>query len=383
MKKLTFLLLLISATFANETEVLSQTKQDIIELKQQQIKQKEKVNKYEWLSEISINGVVSKDEDNIQSEDYSLSIAQDIFTFGGITSKIEYSKQLKKLETLSLNIDTKDDISSLYNLIIDINLDDIDLKQNELNIKNNKIELIEKKSEYKVGELGISDLNEVLISKNSLYENQKTVLLSKQTNINYLKAYTNKKYDSLKLPQINLPSKELFLQSSNQVKYASLNSTVNKLSYKITKSSYLPALKFNSKYGYANSDKVEGSDYYSYGLSLSVPLNFTSKNDIEQSKLEYLISEKEVGEKRITMQLAYDGVMLNIQSYKEKTNLAHEDIKLYEELLSVNEEEYTAGYKTLDDVETLKNSKQIRQLDIKSYELNIQKELISLYLMLL
>lgn len=383
MKKFYFLLFLSTFLFSNEIQYLTKTKQEIIELSKKLIQEQAQVNKYDWLSEISIEASVSKDEENDQSQDYSLFISQDIYRFGGITSLIDYAKELKKLDSLSLDINTKDDITSLYNLLLDIKLDDIDLKQNEFNIKNNQIELIEKKSEYKEGELGISDLNEVLMSKNSLYENQKTVLLSKKININSLKEYTSKKYDSFTLPSVNFLSKEEFLKSSSQVKYASINSNVNKLSYEITKSSYMPSLAFNSKYSYESSDYSDDKESYSYGFSVSMPINFTSSNDIEQSKLQYLISKKEVSEKELTMQLKYEEISLSIQSYKEKINLAYEDIKLYKELLSMNEEEYKAGYKTLDDLDALKNTQEIRKLDIRSYELNIQKQLISLYSFLL
>ena len=68
-----------------------------------------------------------------------------------------------------------------------------------------------------------------------------------------------------------------------------------------------------------------------------------------------------------------------IKQYEQRINLAQNDIKLYEELLQLNQEEYAAGFKAIEDVDTLKNSKEIRNLDIEKYKLNIKKEILFLY----
>ena len=90
------LLLLPLFAFSNDIDVLSNTKQEIINLKQKQIEQKEQSNKYNWLSDINLNASISNDEDNTSTKDYYLSISQDIFNFGGISSQIDYAKQLKE-----------------------------------------------------------------------------------------------------------------------------------------------------------------------------------------------------------------------------------------------------------------------------------------------
>lgn len=373
--------LILCAALANaaDTQVLSDNKNQIIELKKKQIEQKETSNKYDWLTNITVSGSVSEDDDGVQSEDYSLSLSQDIFKFGGITSQIDYAKELKKMESIDLDISTKDDLNTLFSLLIDIKLNDISLEKNTLNIQNSEIDIKNKKSEYKAGELGISDLNEAIMTRNELKDARKELQLSKLSNINSVKLYTTKSYKSITIPKVELLSKELFIQNANSVKYAKLDINVNNNLYKIKRSDYLPALSLDAAYGYSNSDTKTGDDYYNYGLSISVPLSYTSSSTIEQSKLDYLISKQELKDEINSAELTYDEAILNIQNYKERIELANEDIKLYEELLTVNEEEYQAGYKTIDDVETLKNSKKIRELDIENYKLNIQKQILSLY----
>jgi outer membrane protein TolC len=379
LSQITLLSLLPLWAFSNESEILSDTKQKIIELKQKQIKEKEQSTKYDWVSDVNLNASTYKDEDNTKANDYYLSISQEIFNFGGITSQMDYSSQLKRMESLDLDISTKDDLNTLFSLLIDVKIDDISLEQNLLYLKNSEIDIRNKQSEYKAGQLGISDLNDAIMTKNELSDTQKELDLSKLVNINNIKKYTSKKYNEIDIPDVKLMSKELYMQNALSVNYAKLDIDVNSSLYKIKKSDYLPSLAITGKYGYEDTDSTNGDDYYNYGLELSMPLSFTASNDIEQTKLDYLISQQELEDEIISNQSTYEETVLTIESYKNRINLALKDIKLYDELLEVNEEEYKAGYKTIDDVETLKNSKLIRALDIRSYKLNIQKQILSLY----
>jgi len=381
MKRLFALTLLPIIAFCNESEVLSNTKQEIINLKQKQIKEEEKSNKYDWVSDIDLSGSITKDDDDLTTKNYSLSLSQEIFNFGGITSQMQYAEQLKKLNNLDLDISTKDDLNTLFSYLIDIKIDDINLKQNILNIENSLIEIRHKKSEYKAGQLDISDLNDAIMTKNELSDTQKELKLSKLVNINSVKKYTSRDYNDIKIPDVKLMSKDIFLKNATSIGYAKLDVDVNRSLYKIKKSDYLPSLSVTGDYGYYDYDSSSytSGEYYDYGLKLSIPFNLTSTNDIEQKRLDYLISQQELMDEKISSESTYDEAVLTIKSYQDRIKLAQDDIKLYDELLVENEEEYKAGYKTIDDVETIKNSKLIRELDIKIYELNIQKEIINLY----
>jgi len=381
LSKLTLFSLIPLLAFSSEqtSQVLSDTKQEIIELKQKQIEQKEQYNKYDWLSDINLNGSIKKDQDSDTTRDFNLSISQNIYKFGGITSQIDYAKQLKKMESLSLNISTKEDLDTIFSTLLDAKINEINLEQNKLNLLNSEIDIRSKKSEYKAGELGISDLNDAIMTKNTLSDTQKELALAKLVNINIIKKYTSKNYKNIEIPSVKLMSKEIYLQNATSINYIKAENEVNNSLYEIKKSDYLPSLAVTGQYGYQDSSTIDGDDYYNYGLNLSMPLSHTSSNDIEQTKLDYLISKKELNDEKVSSEAIYDEKVLTIKSYEERILLTQNDIKLYDELLEVNEEEYKAGYKTIDDVDTIRNSKMIRALDIKLYKLNIQKQILELY----
>lgn len=379
MKKILPFIIVNIALFADSSAILSNTKQQIIELQKQQVIKKESSNKYDWITNINLNGTINKNQDDITTNDYSLNISQDIFKFGGITSQIEYANELKKLEMLNLQINTNSDLNTLYSLLIDIKSNQLTIEQNILNVKNSTIDINNKTSEYKAGELSISDLNDAIMTKNKLIDAQKALQLSKLLNINSIKKFTNVNYNTIKIPNVKLMSKNIFLENENSLKSTKSEIKVNNSLYSIKKSDYLPTLSVNGKYGYNDTSVTSGDDYYNYGIALSVPLSFTSSSNIEQTKLNYLIKKQELEDQLNSVSLVYDEAILTIKNYEDRINLALEDIKLYEKLLLVNEEEYQAGYKTIDDVTTLNNSKLIRLIDIKLYQLQIQKQILKLY----
>ena len=379
MKILTLVIFIAVALLGDDTKLLTETKQKIIMLKKEQIVEKESINEYKWLSDININASIQKDHNNLTNQDYALSVSQEVFNFGGISSQIEYAKALQRLENINLDITTNEDINALYALLIDIKINELELQKSKLNIKNRVIDISQKKSEYSAGEIGISDLNDAIIIKNNLVVLQQDIILLREKNILNLKEYTQREYKSFKVPDIGLVDKELFMQNATSVRQALLSTNRDETNYKIKKSEYLPSLSVDGQYGYRDTDLIQGDDYYQYGVSVSMPISYTTSNDIQQSKLEYLIAKQNYHKQKYDIELFYNSSVVSIESYKEKIKLADEDISLYEDLISVNQEEYEAGYKTLDDVESLNNSRKVRELDRELYKLNIQKTSLDIF----
>ncbi|MEM5570946.1 TolC family protein [Aliarcobacter butzleri] len=381
MKKILYCFLFSSLLFANEksNEVLMPLKNEIRDLETKSIEEKKEVNKYEWLNDLNISLSQSKDDENIKTKDYSLNLNQKIVDFGGISSQIDYANNLFKQEALKIKMENFEDLNTLYKNFIDLKINDINILQNDLNIKNSEIEVDIKKSQYRNGQSDISDLNDAIMKKNLLEDSKMNLKLNKVIYENDIKKLTSYEINNLSIPSISLISKDIFLEKSTKKLYANLESQVSQNEYKKTKSKYLPALNLTGAVGYQDSTTKKSQDYYNYGASITMPLNYTFSNDIEYSKLVYLQNRKKEELTSIELEKVYDSSIETIKQFENRINLALNDIKLYEELLELNQEEFNAGFKADEDVQTLKNSKEIRKLDIEKYKLNIKKELLYIY----
>ncbi|WP_323668429.1 TolC family protein [Aliarcobacter butzleri] len=381
MKKFLYCFLLSSLLFANEksNEVLMPLKNEIRDLETKSIEEKKEVNKYEWLNDLNISLSQSKDDENIKTKDYSLNLNQKILDFGGISSQIDYANNLFKQEALKIKMENFEDLNTLYKNFIDLKINDINILQNDLSIKNSEIEVDIKKSQYRNGQSDISDLNDAIMKKNLLEDSKMNLKLNKVIYENDIKKLTSYELNDLSIPSISLISKDIFLEKSTKKLYANLESQVSQNEYKKTKSKYLPALNLTGAVGYQDSTTKKSQDYYNYGASITMPLNYTFSNDIEYSKLVYLQNRKKEELTSIELEKVYDSSIETIKQFENRINLALNDIKLYEELLELNQEEFNAGFKADEDVQTLKNSKEIRKLDIEKYKLNIKKELLYIY----
>ncbi|MDN5104956.1 TolC family protein [Aliarcobacter butzleri] len=381
MKKILYSFLFSSLLFANEksNEVLIPLKNEIRDLESKSIEEKKEVNKYEWLNDLNISLSQSKDDEHIKTKDYSLNLNQKIVDFGGISSQIDYANNLFKQEALKIRMENFEDLNTLYKNFIDLKINDINILQNDLNIKNSEIEVDIKKSQYRNGQSDISDLNDAIMKKNLLEDSKMNLKLNKVIYENDIKKLTSYELNNLTIPSISLISKDIFLEKSTKKLYANLESQVSQNEYKKTKSKYLPALNLTGAVGYQDSTTKKSQDYYNYGASITMPLNYTFSNDIEYSKLVYLQNRKKEELTSIELEKVYDSSIETIKQFENRINLALNDIKLYEELLELNQEEFNAGFKADEDVQTLKNSKEIRKLDIEKYKLNIKKELLYIY----
>lgn len=263
MKRVLLSLFVSSFIFAQEksTEVLLPLKNEIKELENKSVKEKKEVNTYEWLSDINLNITQNKNNEDLNTKDYSLSINQEIFNFGGIKSKIDYAQYLFEQQSLKLQMENFEDLNSLYENFINLKINDINIKQNIFNIKNSEIEVEIKTSLYKNGQRDISDLNDAIMKKNSLEDLKMELQLQKVKYINEIKKLSSYEITNLDLPQISLISKENFLENATKKLYASLESNVSKTEYQKTKSSYLPSLKLNASMGIEDSNTKKKDDY--------------------------------------------------------------------------------------------------------------------------
>lgn len=372
-------IILLGNLFAkDETTLLSPTQKKIIETKEKIIQEDKKINEKDWLNDININTTIRKNQADEKSKDVSISFEQDIFRFGAIYNIIDASKIQEQYDLLDLKITFDEYINTIYTNVLNAKLTDLNIQKQKLSIENETISLEIIKDEYNAGQADVTDLNDTIMDRNSLEEELINLQKTKQEYISTLKQYTHLDYNSISIPNLKLKNLDEYLKDSKDIKLANYDEEISKLSYKIKKSDYLPRLSLTSSYGYDYTES-DGEETYNYGLRVTIPFSFSSINEVEKSQLEYLLAQREKEQKVVDESETYNRLLENIKRYEESNKIANRDISLYEELLETVNTEYKAGYKAIEDVNILSNTKKIRELDIQINKLNTIIELISMY----
>jgi len=379
-RSILFLIIIMSSLYANESSYLSNTQKEILDTSKKSAKENAQKNKKVWLNDAGINVSTSYNNEDIRTDDININWDQSIFEFGGIGYKIEYAKVKESYDILDVDIEEKSLLSSLFEIIIDIKITDLEIEQIKLNIKNKEITIAIKKDSYSAGDADISELNDAIIDKNALQDMLVVLKAKRKRYINSLNELTDVDYTKIELPKISMIEKDDYINKSTTLKQLELDIEAKNYTAKIIDTDYLPSLKMNLKYGHNEIEKTfNDGEYYKYGVSLSMPLSFSANNTKQIAKLDYLKAKQALAQNKKSVEVKYQNSLINIQSYKEKQKIAIEDIELYASLLELCESEYKVGYRPLEDVLTLKNTKSARELDIEINELNIQKELLGLY----
>lgn len=366
--------------FANENTILSNSQKDIIDLKEKIIKENKKIDKKSWLSNINLNGSINYNKNNDKTSSLKASYNQDIFNFGGITYSIDLAKIQEQYDLLNLDMTYDNYIKNIYTDVLNIYILNIQIKKQKLNIENKQINIQIKKTSYSEGQIDINDLNDAIISKNTQEEKLIELLNNKEEAISNLKKYSSLNYKRITIPKLKIINLNKYLKTSKDIKLAEKNIKLKSLNQKITKTKYLPKLTLTTNGTYENIEysNTENS-YYNYGLQISMPINFSSSNIKEKARLNQLLAKKQKEQILIEKNNSYEKLQNKIKKYNNLNKIAKKDILLYKELLEVVNDEYKAGYKAIEDVKILSNTKKIRELDIKLNGFNIQKQLLEFY----
>jgi outer membrane protein TolC len=117
-----------------------------------------------------------------------------------------------------------------------------------------------------------------------------------------------------------------------------------------------------------------------YGYSISIPIiDVNIFNKIGIRDIEYKQSLLALKQKQREISQEYTNYIDKIALIDEKIKLSDEDYELYDSLLNETSEKYSVGLVTKHDVDTLKNSKEIKKLDKKVYNLDKELLLVEMY----
>jgi len=178
-----------------------------------------------------------------------------------------------------------------------------------------------------------------------------------------------------------------YIQNNIELNAVKRRSVINNDLYKMQIGNTLFTISLNASYNYQktiyskNNFQFQNNtnNFYSVGVGISLPLDFTAGEKIQKSKINYLNSKLDIIQKRRELKNSFENTLKQIKYIQNKIKIYKQNIKLYNELISTTKDSIKAGNATLDDLETLENTKATNNINIEILKLQIQKLLLNLY----
>ncbi|MCK9455001.1 MAG: TolC family protein [Sulfurimonas sp.] len=381
-------LLTFTSLSANEKELLSQEKQNLLLQEQNRYESEYEKLKYNWIAPLNLGASYGYDKtytgDYGTNTNISASISQDIFRSGGITYQIEYADAKKRADEILLAKEIAAINEELFSALLNYKKTLYQKQQSELLLKNNEIEIFIKRQLYDVGKADITELNNALMAQSSELKNlasHKYMLARLREDISKVSDIDPKIF---LLPEFTLVQRDSYLENNLNLNYLRLQTKSYEHLYGVTKSSYLPSVTLNANTGYQEYDskrydtQYDGS-YYSAGVAINIPLAYNATATKQEAKANYLKQAAQAADTLRSTKASYAQSLELIESYRSHNEITFNNLSLYDELIEAIEAGVNTGEKTGYDLQTIKNSKAIERLNIKINEINIQIELAKLH----
>ncbi len=314
---------------------------------------------------------------------------QPIFQSGGIYFAIKYAHASRIYANYSIDVAKRKLIKDAVSLLMQIKKSGISISKHHLQVANAKINLDQKQELYMNGQLDSGFLDNAVIELNALKQALYDLETSKERLVSSFNSISDLDYKNATIPHLKLVREEDFLTQSIDIKRIQSENEKNRYFKNMTIAKYLPKLSVTAGYSWDSlrnpsfagtaMPSPPNTSYYNYGFKVSMPLNINFNRDIESVKVEYFKSLVVLEDTKRSLIALYSQVDQNLRNYDKKIALANENSKLYEKLHVDTISLFKAGYKTEYDVELLKNSLKIQDLDGEMFEIDKQLELLNLY----
>ncbi|MBT8348797.1 MAG: TolC family protein [Sulfurovum sp.] len=316
---------------------------------------------------------------------FSIVIDQPIFRSGGIYYGIKYSQALRDANNAELTLQKRTMIGDAISILFNLKKTKLEQEKMKYQIRNDRIDIRQKRDSYESGLLDSSFLDQAILKKSQ----DETALLQMDLTLMELKQrfalLSDKNPDKLKLPALKLMSKSKYSEENLELKRDKLRAEQADYNQKVTWAKYLPTVSLQGQYTDADLNPFfsENPDikekYYTYGFTISMPLDINSFSDIESSKVEKLRAAVEVLDRKDTVDEEYNWIYNSLGILDKKIVLAQKDEKVYKNLFRLTKNLADAGEKTSFDADIMHNSLQIRKIDQKIYKIDKQIQLLKLY----
>ena len=372
-------------------DILSSKKTLLFEYQLQSNEQKSDKLSKSWIRPIMLeyrkNYTTQFGNRTIDTATFSVSINQPIFKFGGIYYGIKYADALRHANRSSIELQNRKRIGDAVTILFNVKKSKLEQKKLALLLKNDKIDIRQKRDSYTSGLLDSSFLDKAILKKSqdeaNLLESQLRILELKEK----FSLLSDKNPETLKLPLLKPVTKKVYHTNNIQLQSDKLNATVTRYKQKITWAKYLPTIALQGQYIdgdinplFTGPNSTLKEQYYTYGFSVSMPLDINTFSDIEESKVEKLKAAVQVLDSEESVDKEYEWIEKSLQFIEQKINLAKKEEKVYQNLYHVTQNLQKIGEKTSLDSATMHNSLQIKKIDKKIYEIDKQLYLLKLYI---
>jgi len=370
------------STLVGDEEFLSQTKQDTLKNSYEKAMEDSGKLKQNWINPI-VYKYIYNDDKHYKTTKSMISVSQPIFKSGGIYSAIKYANSYEKYSNTNIATQKKELIKQVISLLYQIKQINLSIKKQKLLIKNAKIDVERKKEQVLNGITDSSFLDNAIIVANTKENTLVDLEYQKIKLDNNLATLSDKKYEELTLPAFTMIDNDKFIANNIYIKKASQDIDTSYWMKNMVITSYLPTVNFTADYmKYHDTDNnpvLSKKGKQNIGFNITIPLNIRVSHDIQSNKIAYLKKKLTLEDEKKEEISLYKNSIAKIQSLEKKIAIAKNDIKLYDSLLTQLQEQLSVGMATPSDLQTMKNSKKIKALDIKSLHIDIQIELLNIY----
>jgi len=376
---------LFSQTILNDDSILSEPRKKTFELSKDQIKEDSSKLKKDWINPIQYQFTKNLGED-YSTEKSVISINQPIFQSGGIYQAIKYANSTYNYASLEIQQQRKELIKQAVNLLYNIEKTNLNIQKAKYTLANAKIDVDRKKEQVLNGFLDASFLDNALLTLNTTKNSLVDLKYQKQEFINNFNNIASSDYTNFELPTFMISSKEEFINNNIEIKKAKADITKKGNFSFMTMAKYLPSV--NAYYTYSkyhetdDNSALDKENDQTFGLTVTVPFDTRTFNDIESKKIDYLKSKLDL-ENTITDEETFFKTTLDkISMIEERLQITKEDLEVYDSILKIINEEKEAELKTQSDLDTLQNSQKMKSIELKTYEIDKQIALLNLYVKL-
>ena len=315
---------------------------------------------------------------------FSVTVDQPIFRFGGIYYGIKYSQALRAANIAEIKLQKRQMIGDAISILFNLKKTKLEEKKLKYQIKNDIIDIRQKRDSYEAGVLDSSFLDQAILKRSQ----DETALLQLELNTMELtqrfSLLSDKNPKSLRLPKLKLISKTHYSDENLELKRDKLRAEQSDYNEKVTWAKYLPTVSLQGQYidGDLNPlffNPTIQEKYYNYGFAVSMPIDINALSDVELSKVDKLRAAVEVLDRKDTVAEEYDWIHNSLGILDKKIILAQKDEKVYKNLFRLTSNLAQAGEKTSLDADIMHNSLQIRKIDQEIFKIDKQVQLLKLY----